>query len=79
MYFDRRLWDATKGLRWRIALGVVIGLLAAVAGLSRFALMGMLLAKVFADAPVEDLFLPALSVASAVLLRGILEIGRAHV
>ena len=73
MYFDRRLWDATKGLRWRIALGVVIGLLAAVAGLSRFALMGMLLAKVFADAPVEDLFLPALSVASAVLLRGILD------
>jgi ATP-binding cassette subfamily B protein len=73
MYFDRRLWDATKGLRWRIVLAIVIGLLAAVAGLSRFALMGWLLAKVFANAPAEDLIVPALCVAGAVLLRGFLD------
>ncbi len=48
MYFDRRLWVLTRGLRGRIALAIVIGLAGAGFGIARFALLGALLARVFA-------------------------------
>src|SRR5256885_4663926 len=51
MYFDRRLWALTAGVRSRIAAAVVIGLLAAVAGIARLALLGWLLARVLAGGP----------------------------
>ena len=40
MYFDRRLWQLTRGLRGRIAAAIVIGLLASAFGIARFALLG---------------------------------------
>src|SRR5256885_7305294 len=45
MYFDRRLWELTAGLRGRIVLAILIGLLAAGFGIARFALLGALLAR----------------------------------
>ena len=50
MYFDRRLWELTVGLRGRIALAILLGLLASVFGIARFALLGALLARVFEGA-----------------------------
>ena len=43
MYFDRRLWELTAGLRGRIGLAIGLGLLAAGFGIARFALLGALL------------------------------------
>jgi len=46
MYFDRRLWALTAGVRGRIAGTVLIGLAAAAAGIARLALLGWLLGRV---------------------------------
>ena len=47
MYFDRRLWQLTRGLRGWIALAVLLGLVAAVVGIARFAILGVLLSRVW--------------------------------
>ncbi|MCG8544472.1 MAG: ABC transporter ATP-binding protein/permease, partial [Alphaproteobacteria bacterium] len=73
MYFDRRLWQFTKGVRLRIAGAVFIGVLAAAVGVARLALLGWLLAKVFQGAPFDTLIMPFAIVAGVMLLRGILE------
>ncbi|HXW23318.1 MAG TPA: ABC transporter ATP-binding protein [Xanthobacteraceae bacterium] len=73
MYFDRRLWQLTRGMRWRILVTVLMGLVSAAVGIARFALLGWLLALVFRGAPAAALILPAAAVAGAVLLRGLLE------
>jgi len=48
MYFDRRLWAFTRGVRLRIAGTVLLGLLAVGAGIARLALFGWLLGRVIA-------------------------------
>ena len=67
MYFDRRLWALTAGVRGRIAGTVAIGLLAAGAGIARLALLGWLLARVFAGDSLAQL-LPALLLTAAALV-----------
>src|SRR4051794_11498967 len=69
MYFDRRLWELTRGLRGWIALAILIGLLASAFGIARFALLGALLARVFTDAGFAAIAATAAGVAAAVLLR----------
>ena len=76
MFLDSRLWQFTEGLRWRIAAAVSVGLLAALVGIGRLALLGWLLAQVFAGAPLESLILPVAVVAAVMLLRGVLEYWR---
>ena len=73
MYFDRRLWQLTRGARGRIAASVAIGLTASAIGIARFVFLGWLLGLVFTAASPVSLILPALLVAGAVLLRGWLE------
>jgi ATP-binding cassette subfamily B protein len=73
MYFDRRLWALTRGLRGRIALSILIGLCAAAFGIARFTLLGTMLARVFAGAGFTPIALAAAGVAAAVVLRGYLE------
>ncbi|OGA05057.1 MAG: ABC transporter [Betaproteobacteria bacterium RIFCSPLOWO2_02_64_14] len=73
MYFDWQLWRMTAGLRWRIALGVVLGLAALVAGIARFVFLGSLLARVFEGAAMEELLAPAIGTALAIVLRAALE------
>ena len=73
MYFDRRLWQLTRGMRGRVVGTIAIGVLAALVGLSRFALMGLLIAQVFKGAPLSALAVPAAAVAFAVILRGAME------
>ncbi|MBV9523319.1 MAG: hypothetical protein JO010_11030, partial [Alphaproteobacteria bacterium] len=73
MYFDRRLWEMTKGLRGRIAAAVALGLIASALGIARFALLGLLLARVFERAPLGRLVPLAAAVAAAVILRAVLD------
>src|ERR1700740_2570583 len=73
MYFDRRLWQLTCGLRGWIALAILLGLVASVVGIARFAILGVLLSRVFDDAGFIAVAIPALGVAIAVALRGIVD------
>ena len=76
MYFDWRLWQLTRGMRWRIVATVFMGLASAAIGMARFVFLGTLLARVFAGAPAATLMLPAAAVAGAVIVRGLLEHAR---
>ncbi|MGE3945003.1 MAG: ABC transporter transmembrane domain-containing protein, partial [Alphaproteobacteria bacterium] len=76
MYFDRRLWELTSGLRGRIALAIGLGLGAAGFGIARIVFLGMLLAAVFVGAEAGHLVLLAAGVAGAVLLRALLDHAR---
>ncbi len=73
MYFDRYLWRLTRGLRGRIALGILIGLAAAAFGIARFTLLGTMLARVFAGSGFWPIAFAAAGVAAAVILRGVLD------
>ena len=76
MYFDRRLWQFTEGLRLRIAGAVLLGLLSAAVGIARLALLGWLLGRVFQGESFDDLVLPIAAVAAAMVARGVLEYWR---
>ncbi len=73
MYFDRRLWGFTKGVRGRIYGAVAIGILATLFGIARLALLGWLIAKVFQGVPLDELVLPFAAVAAVMIVRGWLE------
>jgi ATP-binding cassette, subfamily B, bacterial len=79
MYFDRRLWQLTRGLRGWIVFAILLGLVAAVVGIARFAILGVLLSHVFNGAGFLGVAIPAVGVAAAVLLRGSIEHHRAMV
>ncbi|MSP05267.1 MAG: ABC transporter ATP-binding protein [Acetobacteraceae bacterium] len=76
MYFDLRLWRMTQGQRGRMALGVGFGLLALGVGISRFAFLGIFLARVFAGAAWTELIAPLLAAGAAVLVRACLDHAR---
>jgi ATP-binding cassette subfamily B protein len=69
MYFDRRLWEFTKGLRGRMGLSVLMGLLALAAGIARFAFLGRLLALVWQGAPWQTWLMPIGGAVVSILLR----------
>ena len=73
MYFDRRLWGFTKGVRGRIYGAVSIGVLATIFGIARLALLGWLIAKVFQGVLLNELVLPFVGVAAVMIIRGGLE------
>ena len=73
MYFDIQLWRLTQGLRGRIVLAVVLGLLALAAGIARFAFLGGFLALIFQGAPFSELAVPLAGVGFAIVLRAALE------
>jgi ATP-binding cassette subfamily C protein CydCD len=79
MYFDRRLWAFTKGVRWRIAAAILVGLAAALTGIVRLALLGWLLARVFQGDGLGALALPIAVVALVMVARGWLEYWRAMI
>ena len=69
MHFDIRLWRMTAGLRGRIVLGIVLGLLALAIGIARFAFLGQFMARLFAGAPAAALAMPLVATLLAILLR----------
>ncbi|SMF81189.1 ATP-binding cassette, subfamily C, CydCD [Tistlia consotensis] len=76
MYFDRRLWPFTEGLRGRIAASVAVGLVSSLIGVARLALLGWLLGRILSGAALAELWLPAAGVSGVILLRGLVEYGR---
>ncbi|MEE2980210.1 MAG: thiol reductant ABC exporter subunit CydC [Pseudomonadota bacterium] len=76
MYFDKRLWVFTEGVRWRIAFAVLISMISATVGIARLALLGWLLALVFEGAGAADLMWPFAAIAMVMVLRGALEYWR---
>jgi ATP-binding cassette subfamily C protein CydCD len=66
----------TSGLRGRIGLAVVLGLLALACGIARFVFLGQFLARVFRRAPTAELVLPLVAAALAILLRAALDHSR---
>jgi ATP-binding cassette subfamily C protein CydCD len=73
MYFDPRLWQLTRGLRRWIALAVLLGLIASVVGIARFAILGVLLSHVFNGSSFFAVAVLAAGVTVAVILRGIVD------
>jgi ABC-type multidrug transport system fused ATPase/permease subunit len=79
MYFDRRLWQLTRGMRGWIGVAILLGLVASVVGIARFAILGVLLSQVFNGAGFWAIAVPALGVAVAVVLRGLADHHRAMI
>jgi ATP-binding cassette subfamily B protein len=79
MYFDSRLWQLTRGMRGWIAAAILLGLVASVVGIARFAILGVLLSHVFNGAGVWAIAVPAIGVAVAVILRGLVDHHRAMI
>ena len=73
MFFDSRLWQFTHGVRLRIVAAVAVGVLAAVVGVVRLALLGWMLAKIFSGSSLQELLVPAAVIALVMILRGALE------
>lgn len=79
MHFDAQLWMATKGFRARILAAVALGFLALACGIARFVILGWLIARLFAGAPLADLMVPVGLLFAAILSRMGLECARAMV
>lgn len=79
MYFDRRLWGFTRGVRLRIFGAVALGVLAVLLGIARLALLGWLIAQVFSGTSLQALLMPFAGVALVMIARGVLEYWRTMV
>ena len=79
MFFDTKLWPFTRGVRLRIAATAAMGVLSSLVGIGRLALLGWLLARVFAGDTFSELALPFMLVAVVMVLRGFIEHARAMI
>ncbi len=73
MYFDRRLFGMTRGVRGRMALAALIGLAAVPIAMWRLTLTGQAMARVFGGAPFEALVSMLVLIAGLILLRAALQ------
>ena len=69
MHFDIRLWRMTAGLRGRIVVGILLGLLALAIGIARFAFLGQFMARLFRGAPTAELVVPLVATLAAIMVR----------
>ena len=75
MYLHPRLLALTQGVRLRIFVAAMVGLLAVAAGIGRLAVAAVVIVKVLQDgasASFSDLIWPLVAMASLVMLRGAL-------
>ncbi len=79
MHFDLTLWRLTAGLRPRIALSAILGILALAVGIARFAFLGRFLGGVFHGDDAARLILFLLATAVSILLRAWLDQARAMI
>ena len=79
MFFDPKLWPFTRGMCLRIAATAAMGVLSSLIGIGRLALLGWLLARVFAGDAFSELILPFALVAVVMVLRGFVEHTRAMI
>ena len=76
MYFNLRLFAMTEGLRWRIAVAAIVGLLAVVAGIARLTVTGVIIARVFEGEALSDVAVLLTVVAALIVLRVVLQYWR---
>jgi ATP-binding cassette, subfamily B, bacterial len=76
MYFDRRLFSFTSGVRGRIVLAAVVGLAAVPVAMLRLALTGQAMARVFTGEPFEALVGMLVLIAALVVVRSVLQLVR---
>ena len=79
MHVERRLLSFTSEVRGRIGWAVVVGLAAVAAGVARLALLGWLIAEIFAGKNLNGLLWPIAAIAGVMILRGALEHARTMV
>ena len=70
MFFNRRLFGFTDGVRLRLLLALFFGLLTAATGVSRLALSGYAIALVIRGAPTEEIILSVAGVVASAVFRG---------
>ncbi len=74
MYFEPRLFGLTQGVRLRIAIAAVLGLIAVGAGVSRLAVSGVIIYRVLSgQASFSTLAMPLLSIAALILVRSLFQ------
>src|SRR5712691_748423 len=76
VYLDRELLGFTLGLRSRIVASALLGLVGVVLGIARLALLGWLLARVFAGTGLSGLALPIAAAATVIAARSLVEYAR---
>ena len=70
MYLHPRLLALAKGVRWRIILAAVVGMLAVVAGVARLAVAAVVIFKIIhEDAVFSSLAWPLVGMAGLILAR----------
>lgn len=73
MFFNRRLFRFTEGVRLRLVLALIFGLLTAASGVSRLALSGYAIALVIRGAPTEEIILAVVGVVASAVFRGVFQ------
>jgi ATP-binding cassette subfamily C protein CydCD len=71
MYFDLRLWAMTSGVRLRILLAALIGLISLPLSVARLALSGVVIAGIIQGRPFSELAPLLVAVALLILARGL--------
>ena len=74
MYFDRRLFGLTRGVRLRILFAAVLGLVAVGAGVTRLAISGVVIYRVLAgEASFSELALSLLAISALIGTRSLFQ------
>lgn len=76
MYFNLRLWSMTAGYRFGIFVAALLGLLAIVAGITRLAITGIAIARVFQGDSLSSIVLELAAIAILVVLRSAFQYAR---
>ncbi len=69
--FSWELWRFTEGVRWRVALSVIVGLLAVSAGVARLALLGWIGARIFEGDGFGELVPLIIAAAASIAARSV--------
>lgn len=74
MYFDLRLFGFTKGIKLRVLIASVLGLIAVGSGVAGLAIFGVVIFQVFrGEAEYSSLALPLVGVALLIIARGVFQ------
>ena len=76
MYFNFRLWAMTSGARVGIFAAALLGLLAIGAGITRLAITGVVIARVFQGAALSSIVTELTAIAALIVLRGVFQYAR---
>lgn len=71
MYFNSRLYQFTKGVRWQLLLSVIFGLLTTAAGVGRLAFSGLAIAFLIEDRESDIIILALSAVILSIIVRAI--------